>query len=161
MTLYPRLGGHDKPPPADYLLRQRAAMVIIRASDSELDEIIDYCMGSGTDGIVAGNTTRSRDGLTNTDPQKIESIGNGGLSGAPIFKKNLELVRYISERSGKKLPVVGVGGIMSPEQAKQMLDAGASLVEIYSGFIYEGPSLVKRINKYLENAARSGSEIKK
>ena len=57
--------------------------------------------------------------------------------------------------------VVGVGGIMSPEQAKQMLDAGASLVEIYSGFIYEGPSLVKRINKYLENAARSGSEIKK
>lgn len=76
------------------------------------------------------------------------------------FKKNLELVRYISDKSGGKLPVIGVGGIMSPEQAKQMLDAGASLVEIYSGFIYEGPSLVKKINKYLENTARSGSEIK-
>ena len=129
-------------------------------SRQQLDEIIDYCMRSGIDGIVAGNTTRSRDGLTNTDPQKIESIGNGGLSGAPIFQKNLELVRYIRGKSGGKLPVIGVGGIMSPEQAKQMLDAGASLVEIYSGFIYEGPSLVKKINKYLENTARSGSAIK-
>jgi dihydroorotate dehydrogenase len=72
------------------------------------------------------------------------------MSGAPVHKKNLALVKYIHEKSAGKLPIIGVGGIMSPEDAKAMLDAGASLVEIYSGFIYEGPSLVKRIIKYLE-----------
>jgi dihydroorotate dehydrogenase len=72
------------------------------------------------------------------------------MSGAPIRKKNLELVRYISEKTKGKLPIIGVGGIMSGKDAKDMLDAGASLVEIYSGFIYEGPALIKNINKYLE-----------
>jgi dihydroorotate dehydrogenase len=72
------------------------------------------------------------------------------MSGAPVHKKNLELVRYIHEKSEGRLPIVGVGGIMSPADAKAMLDAGASLVEIYSGFIYEGPGLVKRIIKHLE-----------
>ena len=67
-----------------------------------------------------------------------------------MHKKNLELVRYIHEKSEGKLPIVGVGGIMSPEDAKAMIDAGASLVEIYSGFIYEGPALVKKIIKHLE-----------
>ena len=115
----------------------------------QLDEIIDYCMRSGVDGIVAGNTTRSREGLTISQEQ-IDKIGNGGRSGAPIRKKNLELVRYISEKTKGKLPIIGVGGIMSGKDAKDMLDAGASLVEIYSGFIYEGPALIKNINKYLE-----------
>ena len=115
----------------------------------QLDEIIDYCMRSGVDGIVAGNTTRSREGLTISQEQ-IDKIGNGGMSGAPIHKKNLELVRYISEKTKGKLPIIGVGGIMSGKDAKDMLDAGASLVEIYSGFIYEGPALIKNINKYLE-----------
>jgi dihydroorotate dehydrogenase len=115
----------------------------------QLDEIIDYCMRSGVDGIVAGNTTRSREGLTISQEQ-IDKIGNGGMSGAPIRKKNLELVRYISEKTKGKLPIIGVGGIMSGKDAKDMLDAGASLVEIYSGFIYEGPALIKNINKYLE-----------
>ena len=119
-------------------------------SHAQLDEIIDYSLRSGIDGIVAGNTTRSRDGLTSISPEKIAEIGNGGLSGAPVHKKNLELVRYIHEKSEGKLPIVGVGGIMSPEDAKAMIDAGASLVEIYSGFIYEGPALVKRIIKHLE-----------
>ena len=114
----------------------------------QLDEIIDYCLMSGVDGIVAGNTTRTRDGLT-IPQEKIDEIGNGGMSGAPLFSKNLALVKYISEKSKGKLPVIGVGGIMSGEQARQMLDAGASLVEIYSGFIYEGPSLVGRIKKYI------------
>ena len=117
---------------------------------TQLDEIIDYSLRSGIDGIVAGNTTRSREGLTSISAEKIEEIGNGGLSGAPLHKKNLELVRYIHEKSEGKLPIVGVGGIMSPEDAKAMIDAGASLVEIYSGFIYEGPGLVKRIIKHLE-----------
>ncbi len=118
---------------------------------AQLDDIIDYCLRSGIDGIVAGNTTRSRDGLT-IDQAKIDKIGNGGLSGAPLHKKNVELVRYIHEKSMGKLPIIGVGGIMSGEDAKEMLDAGASLVEIYSGFVYEGPGLVKKIIKHLENA---------
>jgi dihydroorotate dehydrogenase len=118
-------------------------------SKEQLDDIVDYCLRSGIDGIVAGNTTRSRDGLT-ISQDKIEKIGNGGMSGAPVHKKNLELVRYIHGKTEGKLPIIGVGGIMSEEQAKAMIDAGASLVEIYSGFIYEGPALVKRIIKYLE-----------
>jgi dihydroorotate dehydrogenase len=116
----------------------------------QLDEIIEYCLRSGIDGIVAGNTTRSRDGLTTISEKRIEEIGNGGMSGAPVYKKNLALVKYVHEKSEGKLPIIGVGGIMSGEQAKEMLDAGASLVEVYTGFIYEGPALIKNINKYLE-----------
>ena len=119
-------------------------------SHQQLDDIIDYSLRSGIDGIVAGNTTRSRDGLTSISQERIREIGNGGMSGAPIHAKNVELVRYVHEKSGGKLPIIGVGGIMSPEDAKDMLDAGASLVEIYSGFIYEGPGLVKDIIRYLE-----------
>lgn len=115
----------------------------------ELDEILKYCMQSGIDGIVAGNTTRSREGLR-TSEAKVEKIGSGGLSGAPLYKKSLAMVKYIHKFTLGRLPIVGVGGIMSPEQAKEMLDAGASLIEIYTGFIYEGPDIVKKINKYLE-----------
>ena len=118
-------------------------------SKEQLDDIVDYCLRSGIDGIVAGNTTRSRDGLT-ISQEEIEKIGNGGMSGAPVHKKNLELVKYIHTKTEGKLPIIGVGGIMSEENAKAMIDAGASLVEIYSGFIYEGPSLIKRIIRYLE-----------
>jgi len=123
-------------------------------SHQQLDEIIDYCLRSGIDGIVAGNTTRSREGITSISAEKIAAIGNGGMSGAPIHNKNLELVRYVHTRSEGKLPIIGVGGIMSPEQAKAMLDAGASLVEIYSGFIYEGPALIKNIIKHLEASGK-------
>lgn len=119
-------------------------------SHEQLDEIIEYSLRSGIDGIVAGNTTRSRDGLTTISQEKIEVIGNGGLSGAPLHKKNLELVRYIHTASKGKLPIIGVGGIMSGAQAQEMINAGASLIEIYSGFIYEGPALIKRIIKHLE-----------
>ncbi len=115
----------------------------------QLDDIIDYCLRSGIDGLVAGNTTRSRDGLT-ISQEKIEKIGNGGMSGAPVHKKNVALVKYIHERTEGKLPIIGVGGIMSAEDAKEMIDAGASLVEIYTGFIYEGPALIKQIIKHLE-----------
>lgn len=127
-------------------------------SHQQLDEIIDYSLRSGIDGIVAGNTTRSRDGLNSISAEKIEEIGNGGLSGAPVHKKNLELVRYINEKSEGRLPIIGVGGIMSPEDAQAMLDAGASLVEIYSGFIYEGPELIKKIIKHLENKVKPTSK---
>ena len=127
-------------------------------SHQQLDEIIDYSLRSGIDGIVAGNTTRSRDGLTSISAERIEEIGNGGMSGAPVHKKNLELVRYINEKSEGRLPIIGVGGIMSPEDAQAMLDAGASLVEIYSGFVYEGPELIKKIIKHLENKVKPTSK---
>lgn len=119
-------------------------------SHEQLDEIVEYCLRSGIDGVVAGNTTRSRDGINSLSAEKIEAIGNGGLSGAPVHKKNLELVRYIHTKSEGKLPIIGVGGIMSGEQAQEMINAGASLVEIYSGFIFEGPALIKKILKHLE-----------
>lgn len=115
----------------------------------QIDEIVSYALRSGIDGIVAGNTTRSREGLT-ISQEEIENIGNGGLSGAPVYKKNLELVRYINQKAEGRLPIIGVGGIMSPEQAKEYLDAGASLVEIYTGFVYEGPALIKNTLKYLQ-----------
>lgn len=116
---------------------------------TQIDEIIDYAMISGIDGVVAGNTTRKRDGLT-IPQEKIDEIGKGGMSGAPLYQKNLEMVRYISSKTGGKLPIIGVGGILSPAQAKEMLDAGASLIEIYSGFIYEGPGFVEEILKSLD-----------
>lgn len=126
----------------------------------QLDDIIDYCLRSGIDGIVAGNTTRSREGLESISQERIEEIGNGGMSGAPVYKKNIALVKYIHEKSEGKLPIVGVGGIMSPEDAKAMIDAGASLVEIYTGFIYEGPALIKGIIKHLENAVKPSEKSK-
>ena len=122
-------------------------------SREQMDDIIDYCLRSGIDGLVAGNTTRSRDGLT-IPQSKIDEIGNGGMSGAPVHKKNLELVRYIHTKSQGRLPIIGVGGIMSGKDAQAMIEAGASLVEIYSGFIYEGPGLVKNIITHLENTVK-------
>lgn len=124
-------------------------------SHEQIDEIVEYCLRSGIDGIVAGNTTRSREGITSISQEKIEAIGNGGLSGAPLHKKNLELVRYIHTISEGKLPIIGVGGIMSGAQAQEMINAGASLVEIYSGFIFEGPALIKKILKHLETSPQN------
>ena len=113
-----------------------------------LDEIIDLVLISGLDGIIATNTTQSRDNLK-TDMETVKEIGNGGLSGAPLFEKSLETVKYINKKTDGLITIIAVGGIETPQQAEQMLKAGASLVQIYSGFIYEGPGLVKRINKHL------------
>ena len=120
----------------------------------QLDDILDYAMRSGVDGIVAGNTTRSREGLT-LEQSRIDSIGNGGMSGALIFEKNKALVSYIHKKTEGNLPIIGVGGIMSGAQAKEMLDAGASLIEIYTGFIFEGPSLVKKILKTIKGTSKN------
>lgn len=110
----------------------------------QVDAIIQYCRINGVDGIVAGNTTRRRENLT-TPPQKLALVGSGGLSGAPLYEKSLSLVKYICGKTRGSLPVIGCGGVMTPAQAMEMLDAGASLVEVYTGFVYEGPSFVKRI----------------
>ena len=120
---------------------------------SQLDEIIHLCLINGIDGIVATNTTRSRDNLK-TPGKTVAAIGEGGLSGAPLFEKALATVKYIREKSNGLLPIIASGGIMTPSQASRMLEAGASLVEVYTGFIYEGPSFAKRIIRHLKRRKR-------
>lgn len=122
-------------------------------NDKQLDETLEIISKLKLDGIVATNTSIRRDGLK-TPADTIEAIGKGGLSGAPITKRSLEVVRYIHQKTGGKLPIIAVGGIMSAEDALNMLDAGATLIQLYSGFIYEGPSLAKRINKAILNKTR-------
>ncbi|MFA8434494.1 MAG: quinone-dependent dihydroorotate dehydrogenase [Marinifilaceae bacterium] len=115
-------------------------------TDSQLDDIIEIVKETSIAGIVATNTTVSRDGLTYTR-EDIEAVGEGGLSGEPLKKRSTQVIRYINEKSEGSIPIIGVGGIMSPEDALEKMEAGASLVQIYTGFIYEGPDLVKAINK--------------
>ncbi len=117
-------------------------------SNGQLDDIIDIVKDTGIAGVVATNTTISRDNLV-TDPNKIQKIGNGGLSGAPLRDRSTEVIRYLHQKSKGAFPIIGVGGIDSPDAVKEKLDAGASLVQIFSGFIYQGPGLVKKINKSL------------
>jgi dihydroorotate dehydrogenase len=117
-------------------------------SDNQLDDIIDIVESTGIAGIVATNTTISRAGLT-TKEGKIREIGEGGLSGAPLRERSTEIIRYLHKKSKGKIFIIGVGGIDSPTHAIEKLKAGASLIQIYTGLIYEGPSLIKRINKAL------------
>ncbi len=112
----------------------------------QLDEIIEIVKESEIDGVIASNTTVSRENL-NTEAAKLEAIGNGGLSGQPVRSKSTEVIRYLSEKSNKAFPIIGVGGIHSGEDALEKIEAGAELVQIYTGFIYEGPGLVKKINR--------------
>jgi dihydroorotate dehydrogenase len=122
----------------------------------QLDETLEIVKRLGLDGIVATNTTVSRDGLKTPDSQ-IQAIGNGGMSGAPITARSLEVVRYIHNRSEGKLPIIAVGGIMSVQDALNMLDAGATLIQLYTGFIYEGPGLARRINRAILKRRMPGS----
>lgn len=115
-------------------------------TDTQLDDIIDIVKTTGIDGVVATNTTISREGLV-TPKERIGQMGAGGLSGKPLTKRSTEVIRYLSEKSGKAFPIIGVGGIHSAEDAIEKLEAGASLVQLYTGFIYEGPSLAKKINR--------------
>ena len=118
-------------------------------SNEMLDQLIDLIMLSGLDGVIACNTTVSREGLI-TAKEKIEAIGEGGLSGAPLKERSLSMIRYIRNRTEGNLPIIGAGGIMCPQDAQDMLDAGASLVQIYTGFIYEGPCFVRKVLKHLD-----------
>ncbi len=112
----------------------------------QLDETISKAVESGIDGFIATNTTTSRENLT-TEAETISTIGNGGLSGAPLTKRSTEVIRYIHSKTSGSKPIIGVGGIMTPEDALEKLEAGASLIQVYTGFIYSGPMLVKNINK--------------
>ena len=115
-------------------------------SNEQLDDIVEIMLELKMDGIVATNTTIQRSGLLADDLQ-IEKIGTGGLSGKPLSQRSTEVIRYIHQKSKGAFPIMGVGGIHSVEDALEKLDAGATLLQIYTGFIYEGPMLNKRINK--------------
>lgn len=117
-------------------------------TNEQLDDIIEIVNEIKLDGIIATNTTISRDDLV-TDKSIVESIGAGGLSGKPVKNRSTEVIRYLAEKSNKSFPIIGVGGIHTAADAIEKLDAGADLIQLYTGFIYEGPALVKRINKAL------------
>lgn len=121
-------------------------------TNEQLDDIIEIVMDVKLDGVIATNTTISREGLK-SDPKMVSEIGAGGLSGKPVRSRSTEVIRYLSEKSNKAFPIIGVGGIHSVEDAIEKLDAGADLLQVYTGFIYEGPKLVKRINHALVNRA--------
>jgi dihydroorotate dehydrogenase len=115
-------------------------------TEQQLDEVIEVIAESGIAGVICTNTATDRSNLK-TDSKRLEKIGNGGLSGKPLSKKSTEIIRYLSSKSNKAFPIIGVGGIHSAEDAMEKIKAGADLVQVYTGFIYEGPGLVKRINK--------------
>jgi dihydroorotate dehydrogenase len=111
-------------------------------SNEQLLDIIDIINSTKIAGVIATNTTLSREGL-----QSENKLEMGGLSGKPLAKRATEVIRFLSEKSNRSFPIIGVGGIHSAEDAIEKLEAGASLVQLYTGFIYEGPALVKAINK--------------
>lgn len=110
----------------------------------QLDDIIDIVHNTGIQGIVATNTTISRAGL-HTPGKEVEAMGAGGVSGLPVKDKATDVIRYIHQRSKGAIPIVAAGGIFTARDAQEKLDAGASLVQVYTGFIYEGPRIVKNI----------------
>ena len=117
-------------------------------TDEQLLDIIDIVNETKIAGVIATNTTISREGLQSENKSEM-----GGLSGKPLTKRSTEVIRFLSEKSNKSFPIIGVGGIHAAEDAIEKLNAGASLVQLYTGFIYEGPALVKAINKkILENS---------
>lgn len=120
-------------------------------TEEQLMDIIDIVSETKIDGVIATNTTISRTDLQ-TASQEIDQIGAGGLSGKPLKDRSTEVIRFLSEKSNAAFPIIGVGGIHSADDALEKLEAGASLVQLYTGFIYEGPALIKEINKAILNA---------
>jgi len=117
-------------------------------TNDQLDDVIETFKITGIDGIVATNTTVSRENLV-TNNKRIEEIANGGLSGKPLTIRATEIIKYLTDKSKGTIPIIGVGGIMTVQDAIDKLDAGATLIQVYTGFIYEGPGFVKQINKAL------------
>ena len=115
-------------------------------NEAQLNDVVQILKETKTDGVIATNTTISRSGLI-TPENEIAAIGNGGLSGKPLTARATEVISYLRKQVGPEFPIIAVGGIMSAQDALDKLKAGADLVQIYTGFIYEGPGLVKAINK--------------
>jgi dihydroorotate dehydrogenase len=160
----PNVGSHAKLNDKDYLLeligavqqanttfeKQKPILLKIAPdlNDIQLDEIVDLISETNLDGVIASNTSTDRTDLKASDA-RLKEIGNGGLSGQPITDKSTRVIKYLADKSNKAFPIIGVGGIHSAKDALDKIEAGADLVQIYTGFIYEGPSLIKSINKAL------------
>ena len=130
---------HKKSSPKPILLK-----IAPDLTHSQLDDIIEIVVATKIDGVIATNTTLNREGLQSGNKSEA-----GGLSGKPLGERSTEVIRYLADQSKKAFPIIGVGGIHSAEDAVEKLNAGASLVQLYTGFVYEGPAAVKRINKLL------------
>jgi len=130
---------HKKSSPKPILLK-----IAPDLTHSQLDDIIEIVVATKIDGVIATNTTLNREGLQSGNKSEA-----GGLSGKPLGERSTEVIRYLADQSKKAFPIIGVGGIHSAEDAVDKLNAGASLVQLYTGFVYEGPAVVKRINKLL------------
>lgn len=135
-----------KPTPKPILLK-----IAPDLTTSQLDDIIDIVHDTQIAGVIATNTTISRTGLK-SNPDLVKEAG--GVSGKPLAKRSTEVIRYLAEKSNQAFPIIGVGGIHSAEDALEKLDAGASLVQVYTGFIYEGPALISKICKGILKARR-------
>ena len=158
----PNVGSHAKLNDKDYLVELITACQKLNNSkdvqkpillkiapdlnDIQLDEIIELVAETKIDGVIASNTSTTRANLKASE-ERLKEIGNGGVSGQPIKNQSTKVIRYLSEKSNKAFPIIGVGGIHSAKDALEKIEAGADLVQIYTGFIYEGPSLIKKINK--------------
>jgi dihydroorotate dehydrogenase len=121
-------------------------------TESALEDLLQVCSATGAEGLIATNTTVSRDGLASDQPSGSEL---GGLSGTPLTRRAREVVRFLAERT--TLPIIGVGGIMTRDDGQAMLDAGASLLQIYTGYVYSGPALVNELNHLKPQAHRDGA----
>jgi len=162
----PNVGSHAKLQDKDYLLELIGAVQKINAekpvqkpillkiapdlNSHQLDEIIELVAETQIDGVIASNTSTNREGLK-TPKDQLETIGNGGLSGLPIKERSTATIQYLAAQSNKAFPIIGVGGIHTAKDALEKIDAGADLVQLYTGFVYEGPRLIKEINKALLN----------
>ena len=160
----PNVGSHAKLNDKAYLLELIAAVqkanstfsvqkpILLKIApdlnDIQLDEIVELIAETNLDGVIASNTSTDRSGLLTSD-DRLSEIGNGGLSGQPIKDKSTRVIKYLADKSNKAFPIIGVGGVHSAEDALEKIEAGADLIQVYTGFIYEGPSLIKRINKAL------------
>jgi dihydroorotate dehydrogenase len=137
--------------------RERPMPLLVKLSPDltreQLEDVVDVLVRLRVDGIIATNTTITRDDLT-TDETRIAACGEGGLSGGPLKERSTRMVADLYRLTGGKVPIVGVGGIFTPEDAWEKIAAGASLVQLYTGFIYRGPSIVREINKGLESILR-------
>jgi dihydroorotate dehydrogenase len=128
------------PPPAPPLLLKIAPDL----NSQQLDDVIELALEIGLDGLVATNTTISRDHLL-TSRSRLDQIGFGGLSGAPVRIRSTEVVRYLAEQTGGRIPVIASGGVFTAADAREKIAAGADLIQVWTGFIYEGPLIVRRI----------------
>jgi dihydroorotate dehydrogenase len=160
----PNVGSHAKLNDKDYLLelisecqklnnqeeKQKPILLKIAPdlNNKQLDEIIELVAETKIDGVIASNTSTTRDNLK-ISKKRLQEIGNGGVSGQPIKNQSTQVIKYLADTSNKSFPIIGVGGIHSAEDALEKLNAGADLVQVYTGFIYEGPGLIKKINKAL------------